>query len=362
LVSEDVDHGHIGVRGLLYFDFSVIGPEGTVIHPQGYARVREYANPLRPNNPTWVYTWRKDLAKKMCQPCSDAHGGPVPLTTNGCTKKKCKVIAAKKKDAGSAAAARVQQLPMDRPSRPEDHASADDVEVAPPNNVGVRAKPGRPPKDVQRPLADAAVGNASRKRKQPAEHETTGDVKRQVRVVHGHAQQNGKPQVWMYVPCEADTAKTNCAREGFWLDAIDQEPGLFSLRRAEHIQRLMGPVIQDVTVFPDFPFRRLVKRSKHGKEIKNTIRFVTARPLTEEELTKAKNGEDVAGPLDEIVDGADANDEEEDEDEHDDDDSEGDTDDTEDDDNEGDDGPYKKNAKHVARVQHSDRRRSSRHT
>jgi hypothetical protein len=124
---------------------------------------------------------------------------------------------------------------------------------------------------------------------------------------------------------------------------------------------VVGPVIKDVAVFQDFPFRRLVNLTKHGKEMTNTIRFVTARPLTEEEMTKAKNGEDVAGPLDEIIDGADASDDDKDEDDDDDADSDGGTDDTESTDDEGDEGPYKTNAKPVPHVAHSDRRRSSRH-
>jgi hypothetical protein len=114
--------------------------------------------------------------------------------------------------------------------------------------------------------------------------------------VHGvNGQNNGRPQVWMYVPCEPD-ALTNCARQGFWMDTTDQDEGIFALRQPAHIQRSGEPPIADVTVFQDFPFTRLVKLSKHGKEIQNTIRFITARPLTEQELTTAKNGEDVAGP------------------------------------------------------------------
>ena len=35
LQSEDLDGGRMGVRGLLYFDFSVLDEEGVVVHPPG---------------------------------------------------------------------------------------------------------------------------------------------------------------------------------------------------------------------------------------------------------------------------------------------------------------------------------------
>jgi hypothetical protein len=70
LQHEDLDKGHVGVQGLLYFNFSFEGPNGTE-HPEGYARVREYGDPKKPCNRTHIYTWRKDLAKLMCQTCSN---------------------------------------------------------------------------------------------------------------------------------------------------------------------------------------------------------------------------------------------------------------------------------------------------
>ena len=60
-------------------------------HPVGYARVREYGDPDpsgRFQNQTMVYTWRQDLAKLMCQECSDFTGRPVNLSVNGCSKKR----------------------------------------------------------------------------------------------------------------------------------------------------------------------------------------------------------------------------------------------------------------------------------
>jgi hypothetical protein len=64
--------GGLGVRTLLYFDFSFEGPNvGTLMHPPGYAHVRAHADPGMANNPTYVFTWRKDLLSQMCQTCSD---------------------------------------------------------------------------------------------------------------------------------------------------------------------------------------------------------------------------------------------------------------------------------------------------
>jgi hypothetical protein len=75
--------GSTGVRGLLYFDFSFISKTGLPEHPEGYARVRVNGDPNMRNNPTFVYTWRKDFCKLMCQPCSNESGlfyAPLPRT------------------------------------------------------------------------------------------------------------------------------------------------------------------------------------------------------------------------------------------------------------------------------------------
>jgi len=69
----------------------------SIIYPDGYARTREYADPDRPDNPTYVWSWRKDLSSAMCQSCSNERGGPVDLETNGCTKKKCSVVHRRRK-------------------------------------------------------------------------------------------------------------------------------------------------------------------------------------------------------------------------------------------------------------------------
>ena len=56
LVDEDLDGGHMGVRGFLYFDFSFTGANGGIVHPQGVARVREYGCEDMSGNPTRVYS------------------------------------------------------------------------------------------------------------------------------------------------------------------------------------------------------------------------------------------------------------------------------------------------------------------
>ena len=64
--------GRMGVMGFLWYQFSVIGKNGTAEHPEGYARVREYGDPNKSGNKTYVYSWRLDLNKLMCQNCSDS--------------------------------------------------------------------------------------------------------------------------------------------------------------------------------------------------------------------------------------------------------------------------------------------------
>jgi len=108
---DDLDGGKMGVRGLLYFDFSCVDEQGNTTHPAGYARVREHGDPSIRSNPTYVYTWRRDLAKLMCQSCSDrvvrgvlslvpsylpptphplrVQGGPVNWAGSRCTKTRC---------------------------------------------------------------------------------------------------------------------------------------------------------------------------------------------------------------------------------------------------------------------------------
>ena len=94
LVHPDVEgcSTSVGVKGLIYFNFSVVGVDGGVEHPHDYARVREHGNETRMGNKTFVYTWRKAMALKlMCQHCSDTAGRPVLLSVSACTKKVCTV-------------------------------------------------------------------------------------------------------------------------------------------------------------------------------------------------------------------------------------------------------------------------------
>jgi hypothetical protein len=80
LKRPDLDKGHMGVRGLLFFDFC---------HGAGYATVRQHGDPNMADNPSMIYTWRKDLSKLMCQRCSDRLLRPTLLTHAGCTKRRC---------------------------------------------------------------------------------------------------------------------------------------------------------------------------------------------------------------------------------------------------------------------------------
>ena len=89
--SPRLHGGKMGVRGFLYFDFSVSDDSGRTAHVPGFARVREHADPDMPNNPTYVYTWRKDLASTICQRCSNEWQGPVRLQVHGCTKKNARL-------------------------------------------------------------------------------------------------------------------------------------------------------------------------------------------------------------------------------------------------------------------------------
>jgi hypothetical protein len=115
LKSDLLDKGHMGVRGLLYFDFSVLDANGNKSHLPGYARVRQHPDPERPGNKTFVYTWRKDLINLMCQPCSNRRGGPVSLRVSGCTKKTCAVDALEQQQHKDSARSRPSQ-PLRRPS------------------------------------------------------------------------------------------------------------------------------------------------------------------------------------------------------------------------------------------------------
>ena len=88
LESNFLVRGKTGVMGLLYFNFSFETADGP-IYPEGYCRARQYGDPSRADNPTFVYTWRKELANTICQKCSDRMCAPVPRSRFKCTKRKC---------------------------------------------------------------------------------------------------------------------------------------------------------------------------------------------------------------------------------------------------------------------------------
>lgn len=82
LKSPYVTNQSVGVRGLLYFDFSFLDKQGRKVYLEGYARVREYGDEAKSGNRTFVYTWRKDREKQMCQACSDREQFPVLLSAS----------------------------------------------------------------------------------------------------------------------------------------------------------------------------------------------------------------------------------------------------------------------------------------
>ena len=107
VLDRRLHQGRMGVKGLLYFRFWFTNPDGSVFYPRGYASVREHGNPDEPGNPTYVYAWRKDLNRLMCQPCSNHAERPVMLAANACTKKLC----SKEKERRAAAARTMSSLP-----------------------------------------------------------------------------------------------------------------------------------------------------------------------------------------------------------------------------------------------------------
>jgi hypothetical protein len=59
---SQAEEGRLGVKILLYFDFSVKGlDDDSSVSTPGYARVRVHADPELPDNKTFLFTWRKEL-------------------------------------------------------------------------------------------------------------------------------------------------------------------------------------------------------------------------------------------------------------------------------------------------------------
>ena len=267
LTSDHLDHGKMGVRGFLYFDFSVKNSDNQVSFVPGYARVREHADPDRVDNPTYVWTWRKDLSAKICQQCSDNLGGPVLLTVHDCTKKKCTFQAQVEEQEGEAERARIlPSLPLQR--------------LAP------------VPVDAEVPEANKKSKPAPKKKKTP--YIVTKPDPRQVRVVHGKGA-CGKMEIWLYVP-ESIANKSDHKRKGWWLHEQEDKPRHYYIGPIQSIQSAKTVKITDVAVFENFPFTRSVTMNGDGQEISGTVRCVTDRPLTEDELVLAKDGEEVEEP------------------------------------------------------------------
>ena len=83
---------NLGVRALLYFEFSFPQPDSDQrLYMEGYAHVREFGSlDVAQHNPDRVYTWRKDLQALQCQTFSDRAQQPVALTVHGCISKECR--------------------------------------------------------------------------------------------------------------------------------------------------------------------------------------------------------------------------------------------------------------------------------
>lgn len=178
LVHEDYPGGHIGVRGLLYFQFWFDTPGGKRITPEGFALVREHGDPTRPGNPSRVYTWRKELAKQHCQMCSDEQGYPVLLTVNGCSKRKCSKQAARSR-------ARCSTSHVATAADSEGDIDRCDGQGSP-HMSGGRGERGQ----------------------QPGSNET-----HQVRAVRYLSEDTGEYETWLYIPAWAHRNNSTCRRD-----------------------------------------------------------------------------------------------------------------------------------------------------
>jgi len=267
LQSEDLDGGRMGVRGLLYFDFFVLDEEGVVVHPPGYARVREHPDPARADNPTRVYTWRKDLAALMCQQCSDRLGGPVALTLSGCTKKGCAVDKENKRVMEEEAAARLRpEMPL-LGSDPLDEEVQEGAAVDRTGSVRERAR-------------DPVVGGNKKQKKAPKWEKSV--VTRQVRAVQG-VDRDGAEKLWFYVPENTgDASKTQ--RKGWWLHEDQNSDGRYYIGPLEDIQQTKDALITDLAKCDAFPFKRVVQIGNKGKEVPKTVRCTTDKKLSMQSL------------------------------------------------------------------------------
>ena len=301
LKSEWVDKGHMGVRGLLYFDFSVLDADGNKFHLAGYARVRQHPDPDRPGNKTFVYTWRRDLINLMCQPCSNRRGGPVSLRVSGCTKQTCAVDKQEQQQHKDSVRSRPSQ-PLQRPSMSEEEDAVQEEPAAcEEDSAGTR--------DSRKGIRASASARA-RAKSTCLEIRTTEEV-RIVRAVHGMS--NGKQELWLYVPEQAND-KSNAQRKGWWLHPQPGKHRYYYIGPLENIQGSKTLKLPDVAIFANFPFTSTVQL-KNGAPVKGTLRVVTNRTLTESELKEANKGVDIPEPTVAEEGGVGGNEEDEDEEE-----------------------------------------------
>jgi hypothetical protein len=329
--AATLDNMHMGVKGFLYFDFSVLDEHGTTYYPVGYARVREHADPDRHDNPTYVYTWRKDFEALMCQACSDRQGGPVNLAVFKCTKAKCAVDHAERVVKESAAAARVlssEYMPLELPGQAA--AAVNPIKQAKKNkNSALQPNKNKAPQPnmiqsdeannanaPQPQMIQSDEANNDKAPQQPNEANKDGDgdntrqpdvvqdagiqwqsttVYKQVRAVHGEAS-DGKTEIWLYIPDETTQCVSSGKRRGWWLYAEPGKQGYYYIGPLTDIQKTKSNTVADVATFPAVPFLRRVQVKPCGQEMLKTLRCVTTQALSKAELTAARNGENIEEP------------------------------------------------------------------
>ena len=210
IVSDTFHNGKMGVKGLLYFNFAVKDVAGNMVHPPGHALVMEHPDPEHPNNPTYVYTWRKELSKDMCQPCSDRHGGPVSLSVSKCTKKKCSVLTAEAQARQAAEeSSLLASMPLFRSPQRDDETQPQFCSA------------------LSLSSAEDSARLESREEKMEQFSEAkwiskSKDEVRELRVVHGQRADQDRPEIWMYVPFVyknpgKNKNQSNQKRKGYWL-------------------------------------------------------------------------------------------------------------------------------------------------
>ena len=89
-----------------------------------------------------------------------------------------------------------------------------------------------------------------------------------VRAVHGMA--NGKKELWLYVPEQAND-KSNAQRKGWWLHPQPGKHRYYYIGPLEDIQGSKTLKIPDVAIFANFPFTRTVHlKNTQGRGQRNS--------------------------------------------------------------------------------------------